>query len=76
MIKRARLNITLPEEIAKKLSNIPNKSRFIAQVLKEKFEQQEKERLKSELKEGYKSLSKEMEKINKEWEKADLEGWK
>ena len=71
-----RLNITLPEEIAKKLSKTPNKSRFIAQVLKEKFEQQEKERLKSELKEGYKSLSKEMEEINKEWEKADLEGWK
>ena len=71
-----RLNITLPEEIAKKLSSIPNKSRFIAQVLKEKFEQQEKEKLKSELKEGYKSLSKEIEKINKEWEKADLEGWK
>lgn len=71
-----RLNITLPEEIAKKLSKIPNKSRFIAQVLKEKFEQQEKEKLKSELKEGYRSLSKEMEKINKEWEKVDLEGWK
>ena len=35
-----------------------------------------KERLKSELKEGYKSLSKEMEEINKEWKKADLEGWK
>jgi len=35
-----------------------------------------KKKLKLELKEGYKSLSKQMKKINKEWERADLEGWK
>ena len=30
-----RLNITLPEDVASEIENFPNKSRFIAQAVKE-----------------------------------------
>lgn len=70
-----RLNITLPDEIAKKLAVKPNKSRFIAEVLKERFERENQEKLEHLLIEGYKSTSYEDKKLNADWEKTSLEKW-
>ncbi|RLA92761.1 MAG: hypothetical protein DRG25_05745 [Deltaproteobacteria bacterium] len=70
-----RLNITLPEEIEQCLKTIPNKSRFIAEALKEKFERERKKKLDALLIEGYKKTKEEDKKLNKEWEKITLENW-
>ena len=70
-----RLNITLPDEIAKRLGGKPNKSRFIAEVLKERFERENRKKLECLLIEGYKSTSHEDKKLNADWEKVDLEKW-
>jgi len=71
-----RLNITLPEDLIKKMKNLPNKSHFIAEALKEKLERIKKEELDRKLIEGYKATRKEDKKINEDWEKITLEGWK
>ena len=71
-----RLNITLPEEIAQEIKSIPNKSRFISEAVKEKLDRIDKEKLDKLLIEGYKATGKEDKKINREWEKVTLEGWK
>lgn len=71
----ARLNITLPDEIARQLANKRNKSRFIAVALEEKIEREKKKIIESLLLEGYKATSKEDEKLRDNWEKAGIEGW-
>jgi len=71
-----RLNITLPEQIIEEIKNIPNKSRFITQALKEKLERIKREKLDELLIEGYKATKKENNRIDKEWEKITLERWK
>lgn len=70
-----RLNITLPDEIAKKLAQIHNKSRFIAEVLKEKFEQEKQKKIEMLMIEGYKATCLEDKKINDEWEQTSLDKW-
>jgi Arc/MetJ-type ribon-helix-helix transcriptional regulator len=69
-----RLNITIPESIAKKMERIPNKSKFIAEAVEEKLGKIEEEKLDKELIEGYKATREEGKVINKEWEKITLEG--
>ena len=71
-----RLNITLPEEIAQEIKDIPNKSSFISEAVKEKLERINKEKLNKLLIEGYKATRKEDKEINQEWEKITLEGWR
>jgi len=71
-----RLNITLPEEIAQEIKDIPNKSGFISEAVKEKLERINKEKLDKLLIEGYKATRKEDKEINQEWEKITLEGWR
>ena len=71
----ARLNITLPNEIARKLADKHNKSRYIAIALEEKLERERKEKIENLLLEGYKETSKEDVKLHANWEKAGLEGW-
>jgi len=70
-----RFNITLPDEIANKLAEKRNKSRFIAEALKEKLEREKRKEIERLLMEGYKVTSKEDKKINSDWEKATLERW-
>ncbi len=70
-----RLNITLPDSIAKKLSNKRNKSRFIAEALREKFEREEREELKRLLIEGYSQRANEAEEIEKDWGAIEMESW-
>jgi len=70
-----RLNITIPEDIAKKLDKISNKSKFIARVVDEKLHEMENEELDRILAEGYKATKEEDKAVNKEWEKITLERW-
>lgn len=70
-----RLNITLPEEIAKRLSGKHNKSNFIAVALREKFEREKKKKIENLLIEGYKLTSDEDKNLNTDWENVDLEKW-
>lgn len=71
-----RLNITIPEDIAKKLNKISNKSKFIAEAVKEKLEKLEMQELEKILAEGYEAVKEEDKKVNDDWEKITLEGWK
>jgi len=71
-----RLNITLPEEIVQEIKSFPNKSRFITEALREKIERIRKEKIDKLLIEGYKATKEEDKRIDEEWEKVTLEGWK
>ena len=71
-----RLNITLPDEVIRQIKDLPNKSHFIAEALKEKLERIESEKLDRLLVEGYEATKEEDKRIDKEWEKITLEGWK
>jgi hypothetical protein len=70
-----RLNITLPDEIAKNLVSIPNKSRYIAAALKEKMEKEKKLKLDALLCEGYQATKEEDKTLNEDWENVTLEAW-
>jgi len=70
-----RLNITLSEEIVEEIKDVPNKSRFIAEALKEKLEKMKKEKLDRLLIEGYKATKEEDKNVDEEWEKITLESW-
>lgn len=70
-----RLNITIPNELNQELETIPNKSRFIAEALREKLERGKKRKLETLLIEGYKATKKEDKKVNQEWEQVAMEGW-
>lgn len=70
-----RLNITLPEGLYQEIESIPNKSRLIAEALKEKLEREKKKRLDELLVEGYKATKEEERKLNEEWENITLEEW-
>ena len=70
-----RLNITIPESVAKKMDKISNKSRFITEAVEERFKRMEKEKLDKFLVEGYKATKEEDRAVNKEWEKVTLERW-
>ena len=71
-----RLNITLPEKIAQEIKDIPNKSGFISEAVKEKLDRINKEKLDKLLIERYKASRKEDKEINQEWKKITLEGWR
>ncbi|MFQ5825218.1 MAG: hypothetical protein ACE5JB_14310 [bacterium] len=73
-----RLNITLPREIANQLDLLAGskgKSSFIAECIRHRIAQLEKEKLLKNLKEGYKNTKSESLSLAKEFEAADLEGW-
>jgi metal-responsive CopG/Arc/MetJ family transcriptional regulator len=71
-----RLNITLPDETAKKLEHIKNKSRFIAEALNEKIEREDKKQLEKLLIDGYSASYKEDIEIQDSWQITDTENWK
>lgn len=70
-----RLNITLPDEIARKLAAKHNKSRFIAEALKEKLEKERRNRIEHLLLEGYNATAKENVDVHTDWANTELEGW-
>ena len=67
-----RLNITMPDDLAKQLTHVRNKSGFIAQALREKLQKEKKEKLEHLLIEGYKESREEDVGINREWEQRTL----
>ena len=72
-----RLNITLPADIARQLDELvgpKRKSRFIADAIKGRLEQIQKEQLQKALAEGYKQASQENVAIASEFEIVDMEG--
>ena len=70
-----RLNITVPEELAKELDKIPNKSKFISETLQKELKALKLKKLNSLLIESYKKANDEDHLINTEWENITLEGW-
>jgi len=73
-----RLNITLPKDIVKHLDKFTGKkgkSSFIAECIRKRIEQIEKEKLQNLLTEGYKNTKSESVELAKEFEIVDLEGW-
>ena len=73
-----RMNITIPEQLARKLDQIVSprkKSTFIVKSLEECIHRMEREELKANLKEGYKVRRDEGLRIAEEFRKVDLEGW-
>jgi len=71
-----RLNITLPEDLINQLNHISNKSKFIAEALREKLKREKKKKMRELLTEGYAAAKEEDRKINEEWGNITLEGWK
>ena len=70
------LNITIPEEVAKKLAPIRNKSRFIAEAVKEKIQREKRRKLEKLMIEGYQNSAKEDKDINEVWQQVNSdEGW-
>ena len=77
-MSNVRLNITIPEEVARQLDSIVGtrgKSRFIAETLRNRIQEIAEQKLQQLLEEGYKARKKESQSIAKEFESADLEGW-
>lgn len=70
-----RLNITLPDHIADGLSRIPNKSKFIAEVLEKELKERKQRELDKLLVQGYQKTNEEDVSIDAEWETATLETW-
>jgi len=77
-VSTVRLNITIPEELARQLDSIVGarrKSRFIAETLRKRIQEIEEQKLQQLLQEGYKARKKESQSIAREFESADLEAW-
>lgn len=70
-----RLNITIPEDVAEQLHDIPNKSRFIARAVAEKFDREKRQKLEKAMIEGYKEAAAEDRRLNDEWGNATREEW-
>ena len=73
-----RVNITLPEDLARKLDSLvepKKKSRFVAEAVEKKIEDLQRERTEALLEEGYKALRAESLTIAKDFEFVDMEGW-
>jgi len=73
-----RLNVTLPKGLVESMNRMtePRKrSWFIAEAIRQKIEQKEKEEMEKLLIEGYQATAKESRALTEEFESADLEGW-
>ena len=73
-----RLKVTLAKELVEAMNRVtePRKrSWFIAEAVRQKIEQKEKEEIEKLLEEGYRAAVIESLALTKEFESADLEGW-
>ena len=68
-----RLNITLPDDIAEKLAEKPNKSNFIAKALRKEFNLEKRLETERLMKEGYAATVEADKELNAEWEAASVE---
>jgi len=71
-----RFNITLPDNLAEKIKDVPNKSSLITEALQAKLKEITKKKLNILLIEGYKATKREDKTVNNEWDKITLKGWK
>lgn len=73
-----RMNITIPKELANEIEKFtPSRKRslFIAEALKQKVKELQRERIEKALEEGYKASKDESLSIAREFECLDMEGW-
>ncbi|MBM4350812.1 MAG: hypothetical protein FJ106_13110 [Deltaproteobacteria bacterium] len=73
-----RMNITIPKELAdeiEKMTPSRKRSSFIAEALRQKVKDLQRERIEQELEEGYKMNRDESLSIAREFECLDMEGW-
>jgi CopG family transcriptional regulator/antitoxin EndoAI len=73
-----RLHVTLPRGLVEAMNRVAEgrkRSRFIAEAVRQKIEQKEKEEMEKLLVEGYQAAAKESLAKTEEFEIADLEGW-
>ena len=78
MEKVVRLNITLPEDLARQLDKVAGsrqKSRFIADALDQRIREIRERELRDLLVEGYQARKEESASLATEFEAVDLEGW-
>ena len=54
-----RMNITIPKDVAGVLAGVKNKSAYIAEAIREKKKNEERQRLRKELEAAYKESAKE-----------------
>lgn len=69
-----RLNITLPDEVAQMLSDVRNKSAYIAEAIVKVKKIEDKERLHNELEAAYRQSAQEDYECYKEWEHTMADG--
>jgi hypothetical protein len=70
-----RLNITLPDEVARALNRVANKSRFITEAVMEKMAEEDRRKLDADLSEGYLATRAEDARVDAEWETATTKDW-
>jgi hypothetical protein len=70
----ARLNITLPEDVATILSGVKNKSAYIAEAIRERRQLEEKEKMRKKIEAAYREAAKEDYETYKEWEDTLKDG--
>ncbi len=70
----ARLNITLPEDVARILSGVKNKSAYIAEAIRERRQLEEKEKMRKKIEAAYREAAKEDYETYKEWEDTLKDG--
>ena len=73
-----RVNFTLPEDLLASLkSNVRERERsaFVADALRKRLADLERQHLEAELIEGYQATAEEDRAINAEWEAITLESW-
>ncbi len=73
-----RLNVTLPKGLVEAMNRMTERRKrswFIAEAVRQKIEQKEKDEMEKLLIEGYQSAAKESRALTKEFESVDLEGW-
>jgi metal-responsive CopG/Arc/MetJ family transcriptional regulator len=77
-VTSVRMNITLPKDLANELDAFASpreKSRFIAESLRDRLSRLRREKLEKDLEAGYRARAQEARSLAKEFENVDLEGW-
>ena len=69
-----RMNITVPDDVGKELGRIKNKSRFIAQTLRERFMLKRRKATESLLEKSYKKVAQEDGLLVREWDSVASDG--
>jgi metal-responsive CopG/Arc/MetJ family transcriptional regulator len=77
-VSNSRVNIVLPDALIREIDQVAGRrkrSQFIADAVKRRIIDLEKSRLRDMMEEGYRARRHEDEKVTREFEASDLEGW-